>query len=168
MTAAEPTASASRCRGRVRHVPGIRAELRAVQRASRRLAESVDVLLRESRSRRGHAANGAGVHASRRLQTGPRLQEFVDHFHLRVKDRMRIGGFDAPLQDLMAMKTIGLDVIGLTISTPTASRPTTMGRSAPPLEGLRRGVTQPVGQGFFSRHKPWEDRRRVQGHPDVI
>ena len=26
----------------------------------------------------------------------------VDHFHLRVVDRMRVDGFDTPLQDLMA------------------------------------------------------------------
>jgi hypothetical protein len=38
---------------------------------------------------------------------------FVNHFHLRVVDRMRVGGFDTPLQDLMAMKSIGLNVIGL-------------------------------------------------------
>ena len=38
---------------------------------------------------------------------------FVNHFHLRVVDRMRVGGFDTPLQDLMAMKAIGLNVIGL-------------------------------------------------------
>jgi hypothetical protein len=38
---------------------------------------------------------------------------FVNHFHLRVVDRMRVGGFDTPLQDVMAMKSIGLNVIGL-------------------------------------------------------
>jgi hypothetical protein len=38
---------------------------------------------------------------------------FVNHFHLRVVDRMRVGGFDTPLQDLIAMKAIGLNVIGL-------------------------------------------------------
>ena len=39
-------------RGRSRHVPAIRAELRAVQRASRHVAEDVDVLLRQPGSRR--------------------------------------------------------------------------------------------------------------------
>jgi hypothetical protein len=43
----------------------------------------------------------------------PGYKTFVNHFHLRVVDRMRVGGFDTPLQDLMAMKGIGLNVIGL-------------------------------------------------------
>ena len=43
----------------------------------------------------------------------PGYKTFVNHFHLRVVDRMRAGGFDTPLQDLMAMKAIGLNVIGL-------------------------------------------------------
>ena len=43
----------------------------------------------------------------------PGYKTFVNHFHLRVADRMRVGGFDTPLQDLMAMKAIGLNVIGL-------------------------------------------------------
>jgi hypothetical protein len=43
----------------------------------------------------------------------PGYKTFVNHFHLRVVDRMRVGGFDTPLQDLMAMKSIGLNVIGL-------------------------------------------------------
>jgi hypothetical protein len=43
----------------------------------------------------------------------PGYKTFVNHFHLRVVDRMRVDGFDTPLQDLMAMKAIGLNVIGL-------------------------------------------------------
>ena len=43
----------------------------------------------------------------------PGYKTFVNHFHLRVVDRMRVGGWDTPLQDLMAMKAIGLNVIGL-------------------------------------------------------
>src|SRR5688500_18980489 len=43
----------------------------------------------------------------------PGYKTMVNHFHLRVVDRMRVGGFDTPLQDLMAMKAIGLNVIGL-------------------------------------------------------
>ncbi len=43
----------------------------------------------------------------------PGYKTFVNHFHLRVVDRMREGGFDTPLQDLIAMKAIGLNVIGL-------------------------------------------------------
>ncbi len=38
---------------------------------------------------------------------------FVNHFHLRVVDRMRAGGFDTPLQDVVAMKAIGLNLVGL-------------------------------------------------------
>ena len=47
----------------VRHVPAIRAELRALQRASRHVAEDVDVLLREPGDWRSDPAGGAGVHA---------------------------------------------------------------------------------------------------------
>jgi hypothetical protein len=43
----------------------------------------------------------------------PGYKTFVNHFHLRVTDRMRVGGFDTPLQDLIAMKAIGLNVVGL-------------------------------------------------------
>lgn len=43
----------------------------------------------------------------------PGYKTFVNHFHLRVTDRLRVSGFDTPLQDLMAMKAIGLNVIGL-------------------------------------------------------
>jgi hypothetical protein len=43
----------------------------------------------------------------------PGYKTFVNHFHLRIVDRMRVGGFDTPLQDLVAMKAIGLNVIGL-------------------------------------------------------
>ena len=43
----------------------------------------------------------------------PGYKTFVNHFHLRATDRMRVGGFDTPLQDLMAMKAIGLNIIGL-------------------------------------------------------
>jgi hypothetical protein len=58
----------------------------------------------------------------------PGYKTFVNHFHLRVVDRMRVGGFDTLLQDLMAMKAIGLNVIGLSGSTQTAWRRTTMAR----------------------------------------
>ncbi len=43
----------------------------------------------------------------------PGYKTFVNHFHLRVVDRMRLSGFDTPLQDVLAMKAIGLNVIGL-------------------------------------------------------
>jgi hypothetical protein len=39
---------------------------------------------------------------------------FVNHFHLRFTDRVRASGsFDTELQDLAAMKTLGLNIIGL-------------------------------------------------------
>ena len=61
--------------GRIRYVPAIRAELRVVQRPPGHVAEDVDVLLREPGARRSDAAGGARVHARRRLQGGPRLQD---------------------------------------------------------------------------------------------
>jgi hypothetical protein len=39
---------------------------------------------------------------------------FVNHFHLRFTDRVRASGsFDTPMQDLAAMKALGLNIIGL-------------------------------------------------------
>lgn len=38
---------------------------------------------------------------------------FVNHFHLRFTERARAGGFDTPLQDLVAMKALGLNIVGL-------------------------------------------------------
>jgi hypothetical protein len=44
----------------------------------------------------------------------PGYKTFVNHFHLRFTDRVRASGsFDTPLQDLVAMKTLGLNIIGL-------------------------------------------------------
>src|SRR5439155_1156803 len=44
----------------------------------------------------------------------PGYKTFVNHFHLRFTDRVRAqGSFDTPMQDLMAMKALGLNVIGL-------------------------------------------------------
>jgi hypothetical protein len=44
----------------------------------------------------------------------PGYKTFVNHFHLRFTDRVRASGsFDTPLQDLMAMKALGLNIIGL-------------------------------------------------------
>lgn len=38
----------------------------------------------------------------------------VNHFHLRFTDRVRASGsFDAPIQDLAAMKALGLNIVGL-------------------------------------------------------
>jgi hypothetical protein len=44
----------------------------------------------------------------------PGYKTFVNHFHLRFTDRVRnSGSFDTELQDLAAMKTLGLNIIGL-------------------------------------------------------
>jgi len=43
----------------------------------------------------------------------PGYKTFVNHFHLAFTDRERAQGFDTPLQDLVAMKALGLNVIGL-------------------------------------------------------
>ena len=38
----------------------------------------------------------------------------MNHFHLRFTDRVRApGSFDTPMQDLMAMRALGLNIIGL-------------------------------------------------------
>ena len=44
----------------------------------------------------------------------PGYKTFVNHFHLRFTDQLRASGsFDTPLQDLVAMKGIGLNIIGM-------------------------------------------------------
>lgn len=44
----------------------------------------------------------------------PGYKTFVNHFHLRFTDQMRAAGsFDTPLQDLVAMKALGLNIIGM-------------------------------------------------------
>jgi len=44
----------------------------------------------------------------------PGYKTFVNHFHLRFTDRVRAqNSFDTPMQDLMAMKALGLNIIGL-------------------------------------------------------
>jgi hypothetical protein len=44
----------------------------------------------------------------------PGYKTFVNHFHLRFTDRVLAqNSFDTPMQDLMAMKALGLNIIGL-------------------------------------------------------
>jgi hypothetical protein len=44
----------------------------------------------------------------------PGYKTMVNHFHLRFTERLRAAGsFDSPLQDLAAMKALGLNIIGL-------------------------------------------------------
>jgi len=44
----------------------------------------------------------------------PGYKTMVNHFHLRFTDRVRASGsFDTPMQDLAAMKALGLNIIGL-------------------------------------------------------
>ena len=82
----------------------------------------------------------------------PGYKTFVNHFHLRVVDRMRVGGFDTPLQDLMAMKAIGLNVIGLSDFHADSLAANDHG----PLrfrdqKDYARSVTAAVGQGLPGR-----------------
>ena len=63
-----------------------------------------------------------GAEATRTLALGlthgdefkaiPGYKTFVNHFHLAFTDRTR-GAIDTPVQDLMAMKSLGLNIIGL-------------------------------------------------------
>jgi hypothetical protein len=44
----------------------------------------------------------------------PGYKTMVNHFHLRFTDRVRASGsFDTPMQDLVAMRALGLNIIGL-------------------------------------------------------
>jgi len=44
----------------------------------------------------------------------PGYKTMVNHFHLRFTDRVRASGsFDTPMQDLAAMKALGLNIVGL-------------------------------------------------------
>ena len=43
----------------------------------------------------------------------PGYQVFVNHLHLAFTDRARAAGFDTPLQDLVAMKALGINIVGL-------------------------------------------------------
>jgi hypothetical protein len=44
----------------------------------------------------------------------PGYKTLVNHFHLRFTDRVRASGsFDTPMQDLVAMKALGLNIVGL-------------------------------------------------------
>jgi len=44
----------------------------------------------------------------------PGYKTMVNHFHLRFTDRVRASGsFDTPIQDLVAMRALGLNIIGL-------------------------------------------------------
>ena len=44
----------------------------------------------------------------------PGYKTMVNHFHLRFTDRVRASGsFDTPVQDLAAMKSLGLNIVGL-------------------------------------------------------
>jgi hypothetical protein len=48
------------------------------------------------------------------FKTVPGYKTMVNHFHLRFTDRVKASGsFDTPMQDLVAMKALGLNIIGL-------------------------------------------------------
>jgi hypothetical protein len=49
-----------------------------------------------------------------RFKQVPGYKTMVNHFHLRFTDRVRASGsFDTPIQDLAAMKALGLNIVGL-------------------------------------------------------
>jgi hypothetical protein len=49
-----------------------------------------------------------------RFKPVPGYKTMVNHFHLRFTDRVRASGsFDTPMQDLAAMKALGLNIVGL-------------------------------------------------------
>jgi hypothetical protein len=49
-----------------------------------------------------------------RFKPVPGYKTMVNHFHLRFTERVRASGsFDTPIQDLAAMKSLGLNIIGL-------------------------------------------------------
>jgi hypothetical protein len=87
---------------------------RALQCATRNGAEDGRVFLREPRRGRDRASGRAGLHAWRHVQPLPGYKTFVNHFHLDFTGRQRASGsLDTPFQDLAAMKSLGLNVIGL-------------------------------------------------------
>jgi hypothetical protein len=43
----------------------------------------------------------------------PGYKTFVNHLHLAFTDRARAAGFDTPMQDLVAMRSLGINIIGL-------------------------------------------------------
>jgi hypothetical protein len=49
-----------------------------------------------------------------RFKAIPGYKTMVNHFHLRFTERVRASGsFDTPMQDLAAMKSLGLNIVGL-------------------------------------------------------
>ncbi len=49
-----------------------------------------------------------------RFKPVPGYKTMVNHFHLRFTERVRASGsFDTPIQDLAAMKSLGLNIVGL-------------------------------------------------------
>jgi hypothetical protein len=49
-----------------------------------------------------------------RFKAVPGYKTMVNHFHLRFTERVRASGsFDTPMQDLVAMKALGLNIVGL-------------------------------------------------------
>jgi hypothetical protein len=49
-----------------------------------------------------------------RFKPVPGYKTMVNHFHLRFTERVRASGsFDTPMQDLAAMKSLGLNIVGL-------------------------------------------------------
>ena len=105
---------------RVRHPPGRARRCSSTSTTSRcsthRPARSADgrLLLRWRRKRGGDPAGGARLHSRRYLQARQRLQDDGEPLPPAVH-RARAGHevFDSPIQDIAAMKALGLNIVGL-------------------------------------------------------
>ena len=79
----------------------------------------------------------------------PGYKTFVNHFHLDFTGRQRASGsLDTPFQDLIAMRSIGLNVIGLSDFHFELHAQRPWPAAASRTEGLLRRLAARVGQGF--------------------
>ena len=92
----------------------VRRELRAAQRASGHDAAHGGVLPHHAGLGRGDASGGDGVHARRRLQAGPRLQDDGEPLPPAVhRAAAGSGSLDNTFEDLMVMRSTGINIVGL-------------------------------------------------------
>ena len=93
----------------------VRGKLCAVQRAARHETADGRLLLRQRRGAPNPRARPvlAFTHDDT-FKPVPGYKTMVNHFHLRFTERVRASGsFDTPMQDLAAMKSLGLNIVGL-------------------------------------------------------
>ena len=111
----------------------------------------------------------------------PGYKTFVNHFHLRFTDRVRASGsFDTPMQDLAAMKALGLNIVGLSDFHGDLHAERSGAAAVQGSEGLLRGDAPRVGRRFpghavggaervlrraLQHHVPEAERLLVQGAP---